>query len=42
MLDGMELPNEIKSRTLGEKGNVWILGTIGSRRHQTSGDERKN
>ena len=41
MTKGIELPNQDKIRTLGEKGNLQILGKIGSGHHQTCGDERK-
>ena len=37
----MELPNQDKIITLGEKENLKILGDIGNWHHQTSGDERK-
>ena len=42
LTDGMELPNQDKIRTLGEKKNRQILGKLGGWHHQTSGDERKN
>ena len=38
----MKLPSQENIRICGEKGNVQILGNIGSWHHQTSGDERKN
>ena len=28
LMDGMELPNQDKIRTLGEKGNLQVLGDI--------------
>ena len=37
----MELLNQRKIRTFGEKENLQILRNIGSGHHQTSGDERK-
>ena len=42
MTNGMELPNQEKIRTLGEKRNLQILGHLGSRYHQTGGNERQN
>ncbi len=36
-----ELTNQEKVRTLRRKGNLQVLGYIGSGQHQTSGDERK-
>ena len=33
--------NQEKIRTLGELGNLQVLGNIGIGHHQTSGDERK-
>ena len=38
----MELPNQDKIRTLGEKETLKYLGHLGGLRHQTSGYERKN
>ena len=40
--EGIERPNQEKIRMLGRKGNLQILGNIGSGHHQTRGDERKN
>ena len=40
--DGMERENQDKIITLGKKGNLQILGHLGGRHHQTSGDKRKN
>ena len=43
MTEGIELLNQEKIRTLGEKETLKIkLGNIGSGHHQTSRDERKN
>ena len=39
--DGMELPNQDKIRTLGDKENLQILADIGSWHHQTTGYEKK-
>ena len=38
----MELPNQEKLRTFGEKVNIQILENVGSWHHQISGDERQN
>ena len=37
LTEGIDLPNQGKVRTLGEK----LLGNIGSGHHQTNWDERK-
>ena len=42
LTDGMEQSNQNKTRTLGEKGNLQILGDTGSWHHEIRGDERKN
>ena len=42
MTEGVELPNQEKLRTLGEKKNLQILGNFRSWRHQTNENERKN
>ena len=40
-MKGVELPNQVVIRTLGEKETYKYLDT-GSWHHQTSGNERKN
>ena len=40
--DRMELPNQDKIRTIGEKENVRILGHLGGRHHQKRRNRRKN
>ena len=41
MMEGIELPNQEKMRTIGEKETYEYLGVRGSGHHQTRGDERK-
>ena len=38
----IKLPNQEKNQKAQRKGNLQVPGNIGSRHHQTSGDERKN
>ena len=42
MTEGIELLNQEKIRTPNTKGNLQILGNIGSGHHQTCREERKN
>ena len=42
MMKGMELPNKEKNQNARRKGNIQILGNIGSGHDQTNGDEGKN
>ena len=41
-IDGMELPNQDKIRTLAENETYKYLGILEADIHQTSGDERQN
>ena len=41
MTEGIELINQEKNQNARRKGNLQILGNIGSGHHQTSGEERK-
>ena len=40
MTEGKELLNQEKKQKHGRKGNLQVLGNVGSRHHQTSGDEK--
>ena len=42
MMEGIEVSNQERIKTLGEKEILHVLETIGSGHHQTNGDERKN